>query len=170
VVAEIIKTDIVRLNVGIPESDVNAIKTIEDFKLTIDALGGKTFDAKKYFLSRTTGNLARLYNLELSIDNKQGEILPDMFARVDIVKQTFDSALIVPLYSLITLNDQNIVYVEDNGVARQKTVSTGIQEGWMIQFTEGLARNDKVIIVGHRSVSDGQEINVIKQIRDIKEL
>ena len=76
-VAEILQIERVKVRVGIPESDVDAVRRVIHFKVRIDALGGRIFSAKKYFLSRTADPMARLYNLDLALDNPQGEILPD---------------------------------------------------------------------------------------------
>ena len=108
--------------------------------------------------------MARLYDLEILLDNADAQILPDMFARVEIVKSQKENALAVPLYSVITLKNEKTVYVLEGDVARARKVSTGIQEGWRIQITEGLAENDAVIVVGHRRVSDGQRVNVIRTV------
>jgi membrane protein implicated in regulation of membrane protease activity len=49
-------------------------------------------------------------------------------------------------------------------------VKTGIQEGWRIEVKEGLDVGDQVIVVGHRGISDGQKVNVIRTVENMKEL
>lgn len=169
-VAEVMQIDKVKVKVGIPESDVNGIRNVDAFEVKFDALNGRIFPASKFFLSKASDAQARLYNLELSIDNPEREILPDMFARVEIVKRDIPNALALPLYSIITLNGEKTVYVVNDGVAHARTVQTGIQEGWMMQISDGLAPGDAVIVVGHRRVSDGQEVNVIRTIKNLEEL
>jgi len=79
-------------------------------------------------------------------------------------------AMAVPLYSIITLNDEKTVYVLEGDVAKARKVATGIQEGWRIQITDGLAPDDAVIVVGHRRVSDGQRVNVIRMVTQWEDL
>lgn len=169
-VAEILQMDKVKVQVGIPESDVHEVGSVQTFEVTFDALNRKTFTASRYFLSNASDAQARLYRLELALENPDREILPDMFARVDIVKNQVGDALAVPLYSIITLNNEKIVYVLEGDVARSRKVATGIQEGWRIQITDGLAEDDAVIVVGHRRVSDGQRVNVIRTVKHWEEL
>ena len=169
-VAEVMQTDRLKVNVGIPESDVAAVRAVDDFEVKIDALNGRVFTARKYFLARASDPKARLYALEVEIDNPDEEILPDMFARVEIVKSEVHDALAVPLYAIISINDAQTVYVLSDGAARARTISTGIQEGWMMQVTEGLAPGDQVIVVGHRRVSDGQRVNVVRTVDDMADL
>jgi len=169
-VAEVLQMDKVKISVGIPESDVNAMNSVTEFDVKFDALEGRSFCAAKYFLSKSSDAQARLYKLELEMDNASGEILPDMFARVEIVKREVLDALSVPIYSIITLNDEQTVYVVKGNAAHARKVKIGIQEGWRIEIKEGLDVGDQVIVVGQRRVSDGQEVNVIRTLVNIKEL
>lgn len=169
-VAEVMQIDRLKVNVGIPESDVTAVRAVDDFEIRIDALDGKVFSARKYFLAKAGDPMARLYSLEIEIDNPDEEILPDMFARVEIVKREAHDALAVPLYAIISLNDVQTVYVLSDKTARARTISTGIQEGWMMQVTGGLEPGDQVIVEGHRRVSDGQKVNVVRTVTDMADL
>jgi len=169
-VAEVLQMDRVKVIVGIPESDVNAVSRVERFEVSFDALGGRAFAAEKSFLSLSSDPAARLYNLELAIANPDGLILPDMFARVDIRKREVPEAITIPLYSVITLDGRETVYVLNDDTAHARPVKTGIQEGWRIQVTEGLSPGERLIVVGHRRVSDGQKVNVIRTVSDMEEL
>lgn len=169
-VADVLQLQPVKVKIGIPESDVNAVRGVDDFEVKIDALGGRVVKGKKQFLSSATDSMARLYDLELVIDNPTGEILPDMFARVEIVKQEVPQALAIPLYAVIALKEEKIVYVVENGVARSRKVTLGMLEGWRIQVLEGLREGEHVVVVGQRSVNDGQAVNVIRRVTDLEEL
>lgn len=169
-VAEILQMDQVKVQVGIPESDVDAVRKLEDFQIKIDALEGKTYSAKKHFLSRTADDDARLYRLELALDNPDGEILPDMFVRIDIIKREVKASLSVPLYSVITRNNEQYVYIVNDTNAHVKKVELGLLEGWRIQIKSGLKPGQKVIVVGHRSVNDGDPVNVVRQVKNAEDI
>ncbi len=169
-VAEILQIGQIKVTVGIPESDVDAVRKLENFDVRIDALNGKIFSAKKYFLSRTADPAARLYNLDLAVDNSDGEILPDMFARVEIVKKEVPEGLSLPLYAVITRNNENIVYICKDNKSYSRKIVTGLQEGWRVEITQGLEAGEQVIVVGHRSVNDDQSVNVVRTVKSIEEL
>jgi len=170
-IVKILQIDRVKVQVGIPESDVDAVRRVKDFQVTIDALGGQVFKGRFSFLSRSSQNLARLYDLEIALDNPEGEILPDMFARVDIIKRQVVDGLAVPLFSLIQgQNGNRALYVAEKGYATRRDVETGIQEGWMIQITRGLQPGDKVVVVGHRDLNGGALVNVVRTVRELEEL
>ncbi|RJP75333.1 MAG: efflux RND transporter periplasmic adaptor subunit [Desulfobacteraceae bacterium] len=169
-VADILQIDKVKVTIGIPESDVHAIRRIDHFEVKIDALHGSIYPAKKHFLSKSTDTFARLYDLVVTIDNPEGKILPDMFARVEIVKQKIDHAITLPIFSIITINNDHIAYVVKDNIVQARKIELGMQEGWKVQVTEGIQPDEHVVVVGQRSVNEGQKVNVIKTISHLEEL
>lgn len=169
-VAQILQFEEVKVTVGVPESDVAAIMDLNEADVIIEALKNRRVKGKKIFLSRQPGTLARLYDLELSVKNPDGRILPGMFARVELVKEVFEEALVIPLYAVISQNNENFVFVEKDGKAEKRRVELGVLSGWQIQITSGLEPGDRVIVVGHRQVDDGQRVEVIQNVSDAGEI
>ena len=169
-VAQILQIGNVKVTVGIPESDVASVFDLKEANITIEALGNLSVKGKKIFLSHSPGTMARLYNLELAVPNPDGKILPGMFARVEIVKKTFDNAIVIPLYAVITQQNDRFVYVEKNGTAEKRNVQLGLISGLEIQVTSGLEPGDHVIVVGHRVLDSGQKVDVIKMVKDYREI
>ncbi|MCK5837268.1 MAG: efflux RND transporter periplasmic adaptor subunit [Desulfobacula sp.] len=169
-VAQILQIDKLKIEVGIPESDVTAVRKLKSFDMTIDALDGKSYTGEYHYLYKTANSMARLYNLEIKVDNADGQILPDMFARVKIIKEQDPQGLAVPMYSLVTLNKNIGVYIESQGIVRFRPVHPGFLDGWKTQIPKGLKPGEKVVVVGHRIIEDGEQVNVIKTIRDMEEL
>ena len=169
-VAEILDIDRLKVRVGIPESDVAAVQRINRFKVRIDALGGTTFVAKKHFLSKTADPMAHLYNLDLELENSGGDILPDMFTRVEIVKKELPDGLSIPLYSVISRNDDQIVYVVQENRAKARSVKLGLLDGWRVEVREGLKAGENVVVVGHRSLNDGEAVKVVKRVETVEDI
>ena len=169
-VAKIIQIDKLKIEVGIPESDVDAVRKLKTFNMTIDALDGKTYTGEYHYLYKTTDSMARLYNLEIKVENTDGQILPDMFARVKIIKNQDPKGISVPMYSLVNQNKDIGVYVEKDGIVRFRPLKTGFQDGWKTQIPKGLFPGENIVVVGHRIIEDGEQVNVTKTIRDMEEI
>lgn len=169
-VAEILEIDRVKAVVGIPESEVSAVRGLETVDIDLQALDNRILPGKVHFLSSSPETAARLFRLELAIDNPDGEILPGMFIRADVVKKTVADAVVIPFYSVISRNNEQYVFIEKDGVAEKNPVKLGIMEKWLIQVTEGVKAGDKVLVEGHRDVEDKQKIKVVKAATDMKEL
>ncbi len=169
-VAEIIQIDPVKVQVGIPESDVDAVRRVDTFDVAVDALSGKVFRGKKDFLSKTADPVARLYNLHLILDNASRDILPDMFVKVEIVKKEIPEGISVPLYAVINRNAENVVFVVNDDHVHPRAVHLGLMDGWKVEVKAGLKAGDRVIVVGHRDVNPGQKVTVVKTVDRIEDL
>jgi membrane fusion protein (multidrug efflux system) len=169
-VATVLDIERVKVSVGIPEADVSAVRKIDRFELIIEALHNKKITGAKNFLAFAPESLAQVYKLELEVANKAAEILPGMFARVEIIKEEFLEALAIPLYAVISRDDKHFVFLEENNIAKLQEVKLGILDGWQIQITEGLAPGQRVIVVGQRSVDAEQKLNVVKTVTNAAEI
>ena len=169
-VAQILEIETVKVIVGVPESDVAAIFDLNEAEVIIEALGKRKVKGTKIFLSRKPRTLSRLFDLELSVPNPDGRILPGMFARVELVKHVFQNALVLPLYAIITQEDERFVFIEKNGRAEKRRVTLGTLVGSNVHITSGLKRGEKVIVVGHRLLDDGQPVEIIKNVSNPNEI
>lgn len=169
-VAEIVQMDKVKAVIGIPESDVAQVAGLNTIDLSIKALNNLQLQGEKHFLSPTPDSAARLYSLELKLENPTASILPGMFVRAVIIKQQIADAMVVPLYSVVSRNDRHFVYIAKDGVAVKKEVQLGYLEGWKVHIKEGLVAGDLVLVEGQRGVEDSQRITVVRTLEILESL
>ncbi|MBW2065155.1 MAG: efflux RND transporter periplasmic adaptor subunit [Deltaproteobacteria bacterium] len=169
-VAQILQFEKVKVTVGVPESDVAACFGLKEAEVVIEALDNYRTMGKKIFLSRTPRTLARLYDLELLVDNPDGRMLPGMFASVKLVKEVFKDSIAVPLYAVISQGEERFVYVEKDGKVEKRPVELGVLVGWEVQVKKGLSPGEKVVVVGHRFLEHGQRVQVIKNVKSVAEI
>jgi membrane fusion protein (multidrug efflux system) len=169
-VAEILQIDRVKAVVGIPESDVALVRNIEAVTLTVQALDDRQISGRAHYLASSPENGARLYRLELAVDNRDHQILPGMFFRAQLVKKVYRDAVAVPIYTVIKRQDKQFVYVEKNGVAHQLPVELGIIEDWLVQVTSGLPSGSRVVVEGHRDIDQGHKLNIVRVLSDPREV
>lgn len=163
-VGELLQIDRVKAVIGIPESDVLAVKKLKKIKVTIKALDNRQETARIHFISSASETAAALYRLELELDNTSRDILAGMFVSGDVVKKVKHNVIGVPFYSVISREDQQYVFVDENGLAKKRIVRMGIMEKWLVQITDGLQPGERLIVEGHRDVEDGQKIKVVQVI------
>ena len=168
-VAEILQVDRVKAVVGIPESDVALVKNIKEVSLIIQALDNKEVVGRHHFLAGSPESGARLYRLELAIDNEGNLIMPGMFFRAKLVKRVIKDTVAVPLFTVIKREDQQFVFVEEDGVAKKLPVELGIMEDWRVQITKGLSPGSRVVVEGHRDIDHGHKLKTVRVIDDLRE-
>lgn len=167
---QILDTRRVKVEVGIPESDVQAVNDLEEAEITVEALDDLKVVGKKVFLSRQPETYARVYTLKLEVENPDNILRPGMFARVDLIKERYPGSFVVPLYSVITNANERYVYVVNDDTAHYRPVRLGVLQGWQVQVVSGIKPGDRVVVVGQRNLEDGQPVSVIRTIGDPSEL
>ncbi len=168
-IAEILQIDRVKAVVAVPEADVSAVRQLKQVGVEIRSLNNARFQAQIHFLAPAPETLAHAYRLELVLDNQDEQILPGMFLQANIVKQSKKDIVAIPLYTVISRNNEHFVYVVEDGIARKRPVETGFTEGWQVLIRNGIQHGEKVIIQGHRSIEDGQKVRVVKELTDVNE-
>ncbi|NOY06418.1 MAG: efflux RND transporter periplasmic adaptor subunit, partial [Chlorobi bacterium] len=72
-------------------------------------------------------------------------------------------ALLVPQHVLQQIDtDRLVVYVEEDGVARERRVTTGSRNGNTVEILSGLRPGDRVIVQGYQDLVDGQPVEVVQ--------
>lgn len=156
-VARIVDLRRVRVQVGIPERDVLAARSLEKADVTVDSLG-MTFTGEKVYLGVEPEERARVYRMDLAADNPDRLIRPGMFAAAEIVRGVHEDAVVVPLFSVIPREKDKVVFVEEGGVARKRKVELGVFLGREVEVTRGLLPGERLIVVGQRQVEDGDPV------------
>ncbi|MDH3346889.1 MAG: efflux RND transporter periplasmic adaptor subunit [Desulfobulbaceae bacterium] len=162
-VGKILSIDPVKAVIGIPESDVSAVRDLKHADLEIKALDDFRVTGRVSMVSVSPENMALLYDMQLRLNNPNYKILPGMFVQAEIVKKEV-SGISVPLYTIISRNDEHYVYVVEEGVAKRRDVETGILQGLMVQITKGLFPGDLVVVEGHRHLNEGHAVKVFREL------
>lgn len=70
------------------------------------------------------------------------------------------NAVVVPEQAVVLRPAGTVVYVVDNGVAREQRVATGLMREGLVEITTGLQRGTTVAVDGASLLSDGAKVNV----------
>ena len=102
------------------------------------------------------------------IDNRQRQLRPGMFARVNTVFGVRENALTVPEEAIVPQGGKAFVVKvvpgdkPDTLVAQRVAVKTGVRQPGKVEITEGLEADDTVVTAGHQRLQkDGTPVRVI---------
>jgi membrane fusion protein (multidrug efflux system) len=152
----------VKVRAGIPERDVPFFSKGNRVTLALDALAGRDFQGTIYRIGTTADPATLTFSSEIEVDNPDGLIKPGMIARVTLVRKTLPDSIAIPIFAVLSVENQRHVLVEDQGVARVRAIETGIVQGNSVQVTRGLAAGDRLIVVGQRDLKDGDAVKVLE--------
>lgn len=157
----VVNTSDLKLVAGISESFISNVKKGDKVEVLIPEMN-KTINATVTFVGKTIDLLSRTFAIEVKLPDNPA-LRPNMSAVVKVIYKTETAAIVVPVNTVQTVNNQKIVYVAEadgkNLVARKKVVEVLGVFGDGAQV-KGLNKGDKVVTVGYQSLSDGENIKI----------
>lgn len=159
-VVDIVDPSIIRTNINVPEMDIPYIKKDQEVTVTVDAIPGRTWKGVVEFVSYKANRASKTFEVRVLTDNPDGLIRAGMLARVSLLRRSLESTITTPLFAIINQGGERILYVEEDGIARARTIKIGIIENDRAQVLEGLKAGDNLIVAGHTMVEDGMKVKV----------
>ncbi|MDX1470074.1 MAG: efflux RND transporter periplasmic adaptor subunit [Flavobacteriaceae bacterium] len=151
----------------VPERYITSITEGKSVKVEFPILN-KTIDAKVRQAGNFINPANRTFKVEIAIPNNDGDIKPNLTARLKINDYTQESAILIP-QSVISENadgEQYVYVIRDSTASGEATaerviIKTGKVQGDFIEVTEGIDQTTTIIQEGARSVQDGQKVKII---------
>jgi RND family efflux transporter MFP subunit len=144
----------------VPEVKIFAVTPGMDVLLKFDALPGDEFLAKVTRIDSFVDPSTRTSSVEIELDNEAigNRLRPGMFGQASIVEKEFKNAVLLSESAVQSGGNGDFIFIEENGAARVRSVSTGLRQGNYIQITEGVASGDRVIVFGGSNLNDGDSV------------
>jgi len=160
--------DAVLLDFRLPERFQAKIRAGQKAQLTVDALPGRPFTAIVQAVDPLIEANGRSVGVRGCIDNRQQQLRPGMFARVNAVFGSRENAMVIPEEAIIPQGGRTFVVKvvagekPDSLMSERVVVKTGLRLPGKVEIVEGLAVGDTVVIAGHQRLQkDGTAVRVV---------
>ena len=152
-IARIVNISTIKIQAEIPELYSGMINVGTSVSVTFDAVPDLTLNGKVTFISSTVSSSNRTMLVEILLPNPNGKLKPEMVAKVNLVRQKKNNAILVS-ENIIQLVDRDryIVYVEKKGTAEERRVKIGGRQGNLVEVTDGLQIGDHLIVSGYQKL------------------
>jgi len=151
----------------LPQSLENDVRVGMPVTVTVDSLPGKDIKATITRIFPVASIAARSVTVRVSLQNQNGPLRPQMFARGRITLGTHKSATIVQREAVIEVKDDGtktgVVFVVQDGKAIRKPVVLGYTNVVEDEILSGVSAGETVITTGQAQVQDGDPITVAKK-------
>lgn len=155
----------VKVSISIPENEISGIHTNSVARITVGALGGKSYSGRLAEKGVSANPLSRSYDVKFEVPNVDNELLPGMICDVTMATDSVRDVISVPIDAiLLDADNSNFVWVAHDGKADRRIVETdGMTSGSRIIIKSGLLAGDSIIVSGQQKVSQGTSIvNITK--------
>lgn len=158
-IAKLVSSSDMKITFSVPEKYANQISINTELKFTVSGSNEK-FAAKVYAIEPEIELATRTLKVRAKITNKEGKLLPGSFADVELPLSVIDDAIIIPTESVIPIQDGKMVFVKQNGKAKDVKIVTSTRTEKDILILEGLKAGDTLITSGIMSLKPNVPIMV----------
>jgi RND family efflux transporter MFP subunit len=121
----------------------------ETARVSLQALPGKTFNARIDYLQPQVDAMTRTLKVRLNMENPGLMLKPDMYADVEF-RVNVSVQLTVPAEAVLDAGERKTVFVDrGNGFFEPRRVTTGERDGNRIQILSGLNGDERVVTSGN---------------------
>jgi membrane fusion protein, multidrug efflux system len=159
-VFHLVDTSTVKVEVHVFETRKEHMQVGKKVPVTVDAASGTTFEGRITVVNPRVDPGSRKFLAKIEIPNSGYALQTGMFARVRIPAEARSNVLLTPVAAVIERDEQKIVFVADNGTARQREVSVGLETQALAEITDGLGEGDLVVVDGLYAVKDGTPLAI----------
>lgn len=160
-IAHVVNVDQIKLEAGIPERYAASFTVGDPVRFTVDAIDDREFKGVISFVGAAVNQDNRTIPVEVRVKNAGGVLKPAMIASMRVRLRARENSIVIPQDYVIKSDLETfIVYVEENGVARERTIRIGGSSRGKVLILDGLQAGDRLITFGQQNVADGQPVMV----------
>jgi RND family efflux transporter MFP subunit len=127
-------------------------------KVRVESLGEKTFTGRISRFADKVDDATRTMTTEIEVPNPTLDLVPGMYARVEIKEQQRLQVLAIPIEAVSLDNKGSVYVVTGNQTIENRPVTLGMATSDKYEVLEGLHEGE-VVMVGSRSlVTPGQKV------------
>lgn len=146
---EIINTSILWADIDVPESQASQVAVGQQVVFEVDGVSGREFTGTIQYVAPVIDPRTRTIRARAALDNRDGALRANMFARAHIFTEESESGVLIPRGAVQEAKGILFVFIpvaEDEYRARR--VSTAPSDGELIAVTDGLQVGEDVVTTG----------------------
>jgi RND family efflux transporter MFP subunit len=147
-----------RLVLPIPESLAGQIHLGDPVKVRVQALN-QDIEGKVSRFADSLDLQTRTMETEIDFDNRDGHLIPGMYAETRLSMREKKNTLTVPLEA-VTRNgdDATVLAVNPQNILEERHVKLGLEDNARAEVLSGLSDQDRVVIGNRSEFRNGQKI------------
>ena len=124
---------------------------------------GEQFRGRVTTVGLSMGVKTRSFPIEIEIDNPRNALKSGVTVDIQLQTENDDSLIVIERKNIKEENDVKFVYIEKDGKAIKRIITTGKESSNKIEITSGLKIGDRLITCCMNQLSDGIKLKVVNQ-------
>jgi RND family efflux transporter MFP subunit len=153
------QNNLLRLVIPVPERAVPDIRIGEDVAVNVSALH-RTFSGKVVRFSDQIDPATRTMHTELNVPNPKFELVPGMYASVQLPMHTAANVLTLPVQAVQSAGEGrgSVLVVNGSSQLEKRDVALGLQTANRVEIVSGLDENQLVVFGEQAQFKPGERI------------
>lgn len=159
----VIRTDLMRVIVRVPDRDVVLTNAGDPAAVTVDGLNGRSFEGSVSRVAECEDHTTRTMRIEIDIPNPDGLLREGMYGLARIGLEPVSSKrLTIPATCVAERSGKNqgVVQVVRNGKVDRVSVELGADNGSLVEIDSGLKLDDDVVLRSTTPLERGMPVAV----------
>lgn len=150
--------DPIKVAFRMPEVLLSAVETEQSIVVSVDAYPDETFEGYVYAINPRIESAGRSVELRARIPNPDSRLRPGLFARVAIIFDRRENAVMVPERTLVPVQGRQTVFVVEEGAVTMRDVTLGGRQGDQVEILSGLAPGETIVTAGQLKLREGAPV------------
>jgi len=152
------------IKVGLAESDLIMVKQGSTVVVRLNLAPDQPLPGLVTSISPKVDPVTGTFAIEITVPNPGGQILGGFYAEVEFTRAIVENAVIAPIDALITEGEKWYAFVVNAGMAEKREVLPGILTATHAQIIEGVSKDELLVVVGQRLLTDGDLVEVSETV------
>ncbi len=158
-IVKLSEDDLFRLVIPVPESEISFIHVGDPVDVHVPSLD-RTFPGKVARFSVGVREDTRTMHTEVDVPNKNGALVPGMYAQADLTLEQREDVPTVPLQAVNHEGGKTTIFVVNaNGEIEDRVISLGIQTASDAEVVSGLREGEQVVVSDRGGLKVGERVH-----------
>jgi len=149
--------------IEVKQTNLEDIKVGQKAKVTIGESNPKAHDGTLKSINVSADPSSRVFKGKIQLDNPDQTLKPGSFAKAELFNGQIVEVATVPIAALAGNEGSSYVYVNDQGIARKRSVTIGETDENVVVIKSGVQKGESVICTNVNTLQDGDTIAVVAE-------
>ncbi|MGV3616681.1 MAG: efflux RND transporter periplasmic adaptor subunit [Fimbriimonas sp.] len=154
--------DSVFVTANVPEREIAKVRIGGTVRVTTDSASGRSFTGIVRIVGSRLDPKTRSLPVQVFVQNPEGLLRPEGFARVSLGTGGGGSVLAVPRSAIIGDEDAPALFVEEGGKYEHREVKLGRTSGGYVEVLSGIKAGEPVVVKGAFTLMSQQKKGELK--------
>jgi len=159
IIVDLKQVNPLKLEFEVPEKYISEVSANQSLSFTVVGFD-QVFQAKVYATDSEISPETRTFRVRATCSNPGNRLKPGQFAKVNLVTDKNNEAIMVPTDAVIPVLDGKQVFVYKAGQAVATSVLVEDRRARLVEITRGVSIGDTIIVSGLMSLTNGAAVTI----------